>query len=227
MPNRAAVWVLATVGSIALAALVYAVATTWKNNEMLSQVGQETQAIREDIRTIKQELGSVLSPEAVRRLVLDEQKAKEISARLAELAEDEPPGEGADDQTTVAKGDGAFTQKAVYHVDSNDADTQSSALRNIQNHLNAVGRENVDIQVVLDRGGVTLLERAAREPAVARKIASLKSQGVSFHVSATALSDRNLDFRKDLYDVRDSDLVPSGIAAIAELEQQGYAYIKP
>jgi intracellular sulfur oxidation DsrE/DsrF family protein len=222
MPTKTAIWALVTV-----AALAYMGTAVWRTNEALSQLSQETQAVREDIRMIKQELAIVLSPEVVKRLVADEEKAREISARLAGLAEDEVAKGAARVGTTAAKTEGTVTQKAVYHVDSEDPEEQSSALRNIQNHLNAVGKGNVDIQVVLDRGGVTLLERALKEPEIAKKIASLKSQGVTFHVAADTLRDRELDYRTDLYDVRAEDIVPSGIAAIAQLEQQGYAYIKP
>jgi intracellular sulfur oxidation DsrE/DsrF family protein len=224
MPSKAAVWILATIGSIAL---VYAVATAWEANQVLSQLSRETQAIRKDVQAIKQELAAVLTPDTVKRLVSDEEKAKEISARLARIAENETSMDELEGRAAVGKGDNRSTQKAVYHVDTDDAKTQSSALRNIQNHLNAVGREDVDIQVVLDGGGVTLLARALKDPKLASKVASLKSQGITFNVAANALDSRNLDYRKDLYDVRAADIVPSGIAAIAQLEQQGYAYIKP
>ena len=31
----------------------------------------------------------------------------------------------------------------------------------------------------------------------------------------------------DLYDVDDEDVVPSGVAEVAKLQLEGYAYIKP
>jgi intracellular sulfur oxidation DsrE/DsrF family protein len=36
-----------------------------------------------------------------------------------------------------------------------------------------------------------------------------------------------VDLAKDLYYVEETDIVPSGVAQLAILQAQGYAYIKP
>ena len=48
-------------------------------------------------------------------------------------------------------------QKVVYHINYDDPDTQAGALRNIQNHINAVGKENLDLKVVMHGAGLSLL----------------------------------------------------------------------
>ncbi|MGI9388009.1 MAG: DsrE family protein, partial [Methyloligellaceae bacterium] len=44
-------------------------------------------------------------------------------------------------------------QKVVYHINYDHAKAQAGALRNIQNHINAVGKENLDLKVVLHGKG--------------------------------------------------------------------------
>ncbi|KAA3631374.1 MAG: hypothetical protein DWQ08_04950, partial [Proteobacteria bacterium] len=48
-------------------------------------------------------------------------------------------------------------QKVVYHINYDDPKAQAGALRNIQNHINAVGAENLDLKVVLHGNGLALL----------------------------------------------------------------------
>ena len=55
------------------------------------------------------------------------------------------------------------TQKAVYHINYDGGDEDKAylgALRNVQNHLNAVGVENIELRVVLHGNGVNLLADA-------------------------------------------------------------------
>ena len=47
--------------------------------------------------------------------------------------------------------------KAVYHVNYYGAKHQTSTLTNIQNHINAIGKEELDLIVVLHGDGLSLL----------------------------------------------------------------------
>ena len=58
-------------------------------------------------------------------------------------------------------------------------------------------------------------------------VAGLKDQGIEFQVCANTLKGKKIDADKDLYDVSKADIVPSGVAQLAILQAQGYAYIKP
>lgn len=118
-------------------------------------------------------------------------------------------------------------QKVVYHVNYDDAKQQAAAMRNIQNHINAVGAENIDIKVVMHGAGVSLLKTAKQDMNFQSKVVSLKSQGVGFEVCNNTLVGKKIDYNKDLYDVTEADIVPSGVAEIARLQQMGYVYIKP
>ena len=130
-------------------------------------------------------------------------------------------------------------QKVVYHINYDNPKKQAGALRNIQNHINAVGAENLDIKVVLHGNGLALLldpeslsklkkfKHANANEKMIAKIDSLKDQGVDFNVCANTVRGRKVDLESDLYNVEKSDVVPSGVAEVARLQLMGYAYIKP
>ncbi|MBK5969421.1 MULTISPECIES: DsrE family protein [Thiorhodovibrio] len=128
-------------------------------------------------------------------------------------------------------------QKVVYHVNYYDPQLQTAALRNIQNHINAVGADKLEAKVVMHGDGVSLvldpdyledtkMKSASADANMQARIAGLKSQGVVFEVCANTLNGRDIP-RDALYDVSDSDIVPSGVAELGRLQQQGFAYIKP
>lgn len=138
--------------------------------------------------------------------------------------------------TAADKGYGK--QKVVYHINYDDPKAQAGAMRNIQNHINAVGKENLDLKVVLHGNGLTmLLEPSSANntkfgagnatDAITAKIAGLKDQGVKFEVCANTLRGKKVSYEDDLYDVSKGDIVPSGVAELAKLQAQGYTYIKP
>ena len=121
-------------------------------------------------------------------------------------------------------------QKVVYHINytGGEADKKyRGAMRNIQNHINAVGAENMDIKVVLHGNGLGLLMNAKSNDQLEGAVASLKSQNVAFQVCNNTLKGRKISYDKDLFDVYEEDIVPSGVAELSRLQQMGYTYIKP
>ena len=130
-------------------------------------------------------------------------------------------------------------QKVVYHINYDNPKQQAGALRNVQNHINAVGAENMDIKIVLHGNGLALLlepdslkkltkfKHANADETMTAKIDSLKDQGVDFNVCANTVRGRKVDLETDLYNVDKKDVVPSGVAEVARLQAMGYSYIKP
>lgn len=130
-------------------------------------------------------------------------------------------------------------QKVVYHINYDDPKHQLAVLRNIQNHINAVGKGNIDLKVVLHGDGLSLLiypdsldkltkfKHANATDEMTARIDGLKSEGVSFMVCENTVKGRNVDVQSDLYDVDTADVVPSGVAELGRLESMGYAYVKP
>ncbi len=129
-------------------------------------------------------------------------------------------------------------QKVVYHINYDNPEAQAGAMRNIQNHINAVGKENLDLKVVLHGNGLTLLlepdmqgntkfQAGNADDNMTARIEGLKQQGVKFQVCANTLNGKKVDYEMDLYDVSKADIVPSGVAELARLQAMGYTYIKP
>jgi intracellular sulfur oxidation DsrE/DsrF family protein len=121
-------------------------------------------------------------------------------------------------------------QKVVYHINYDggaESKAYKGAMRNIQNHIDAVGAENMEIKVVLHGNGIGLLQSAKADETLQTTIASLKGQAVGFQVCNNTLTGRNISYENDLYDVWQEDIVPSGVAELSRLQQMGYTYIKP
>jgi intracellular sulfur oxidation DsrE/DsrF family protein len=139
---------------------------------------------------------------------------------------------------TVAASEGE-KQKVVYHINGDNPKQQAGALRNIQNHINAVGKDNLDLRVVMHGNGVSMVllpehlgnvkgfKAANADPQMQARIDGLKDQGVAFKVCANTLNGRKVSRENDLYMVEEGDIVPSGVAELAILQGQGFSYIKP
>lgn len=120
--------------------------------------------------------------------------------------------------------------KVVYHLNQpggEDFAYYRQMLTNIRNHLSIQPPEGIDIRVVMHGPGVNLLRRAApADKQIAAAIDELKAAGVKFLVCKITLKNNNIPL-EELYDIEESDLVPSGVFEIARLQQrEGFAYIK-
>ena len=130
-------------------------------------------------------------------------------------------------------------QKVVYHINYDNPKQQAGAMRNIQNHINAVGKENLDLRVVMHGHGVSLVmypdsldsvkkfKHANADEQMQARIDGLKNQGVAFKVCANTLKGRGVSYEDHLYNVDQADIVPSGVAELAHLQAQGFTYLKP
>jgi intracellular sulfur oxidation DsrE/DsrF family protein len=58
-------------------------------------------------------------------------------------------------------------------------------------------------------------------------VLNLRSQNVAFQVCKNTLTGRKIDYEKDLFEVFEDNIVPSGVAELSRLQQMGYTYIKP
>ena len=130
----------------------------------------------------------------------------------------------------LAQDDRYGEQKVAYHINGNGGENDAAyigALRNVQNHINAVGAENLTVAVVMHGNGVNMLANALANDTLQTAVSSLKGQGVTFVVCNNTLVGRDINWETDLYDVWEEDIVPSGVAELSHLQQQGYTYVKP
>jgi intracellular sulfur oxidation DsrE/DsrF family protein len=122
---------------------------------------------------------------------------------------------------------GQDKQKVVYHINYNDEKQLNAALGNVKNHINAIGKDNIDVKVVMHGNGVDLLKTANTDLDMQQKVIGLKKDGVAFEVCNNTLVNKKINYKNDLFDVSEKDIVPSGVAEVATLQQKGYVYIKP
>ena len=128
----------------------------------------------------------------------------------------------------VAQDERYGTQKVVYHInhDGMSGTTYRTALGNIQNHIDAVGADSIEVKVVMHGDGLGLLMAAKDDDALQTRIGGLKSHDVDFLICANTLEGRDIAL-DELYDAWDEDIVPSGVAELSKLQQDGFTYIKP
>ena len=112
----------------------------------------------------------------------------------------------------------------VYHLA--DEDKVGFALINVRNHINGVGGpENVHIVLVMHGPAVKAFVDIDAVDKVRNTVKALQADGVEFDVCANTLAAINVSFDEMLPGMV---LAPNGgVVRIAELESQGYLYIRP
>lgn len=125
----------------------------------------------------------------------------------------------------AAAENGYHKQKVVYHI--NDSAVAGVALRNIQNHINALGAGNAEVAVVTHGKGIDFLLEDWKDSAGKSHgdmVQDLANQGVKFNVCRNTLNGRKLD--ENAVNMN-AVIVPSGVATVGELQLRGYVYVKP
>ncbi len=120
---------------------------------------------------------------------------------------------------------GFRVQKVVYHV--NDINKAFGALRNVKNHLNAVGDKNIKIIVVTHSSGAFALvdgSQDRRGHSFESTVQTLANRGVKFEICANTIRGKKIDKKKINLNAK---ITPSGVARVIDLQQQGYLYVKP
>ena len=121
-------------------------------------------------------------------------------------------------------------QRVVYHV--NNIHTATGALRNAKNHLNAVGDKNIEVIVVTHSSGAFALvdgsmgkkNKKGKVYNFNDTIAGLANRGVKFQICANTIRGKKINKNKIN---ENAEIIPSGVAHVAHLQQKGYLYVKP
>lgn len=113
--------------------------------------------------------------------------------------------------------------RAVFHIDMDEIKPFGLALANAANLLRAIPEKHYDIVMVYNGPAVQLLQ-AEQCAAFRDEIWNLQQARVAFKVCRNALNRFNVD--PDSL-IEGCEIVPAGIVALIELQQDGYAYIKP
>ena len=130
-------------------------------------------------------------------------------------------------QSTAALAETEKTKQVVYHINKSDMNTIKAALRNVTNHINSPSGPETQIEMAVHGGGIAMMTEALNDPQLQAAIDNAKANGVEIKVCANTLRGKNLDVAEDLYYTSESDIVPSGVAHVADRQMEGWAYIHP
>jgi intracellular sulfur oxidation DsrE/DsrF family protein len=112
----------------------------------------------------------------------------------------------------------------VYHL--SDLDKVHFVLGNIQNHLDGVGGpDHVTIALVVHGPALRSFQTSQANPEVTQDFGKLSKAGVGFAACGNTMKAQKITL---------SDLLPGfvsadrgGVVRIAELQSQGYLYLRP
>jgi intracellular sulfur oxidation DsrE/DsrF family protein len=122
---------------------------------------------------------------------------------------------------------GKGKMKVLYHVDGKDPDVAKYALALIHKHIEAEGGpQNIDIKLVIHGPALALFEKDKIDPELKKKFDVILEDGAHAEMCQVSMKI----FGKSLEDLvpgLESTLHPVAVKRIADLQAQGYLYIKP
>ena len=123
--------------------------------------------------------------------------------------------------------EGKAKVKVLYHVDGKDPDVAKYALALINKHIEAEGGpENIDVELVVHGPALELFENDRMDPEMKKRFEQIIDKGVHAEMCQVSkkLYNKTLD---NLVKGFVATLHPVAVKRIADLQQQGYLYIKP
>jgi hypothetical protein len=130
--------------------------------------------------------------------------------------------------TTMAFAD-AKTHKIAFHVDENDPKVMNMALNNVQNVSNyyAGKDENVIIELVAYGPGVNMFVKGKSPVEDRILVMSMSVDGLAFSACSNTHRKMSEKAGKDVALIDGVGMAPSGVVRLVELQEQGYAYVRP
>ena len=114
--------------------------------------------------------------------------------------------------------------KVVYHL--NDLDKVNFVLGNIQNHLDGVGGpDNVTIALVVHGQALKAFHAASANPDLSRRVGQFSKAGLELAACGNTMKSQNVGLKDLLPGFVGAD--KGGVVRIAELQSQGYLYLRP
>ncbi|TJV44301.1 MAG: hypothetical protein E5Y02_07835 [Mesorhizobium sp.] len=112
--------------------------------------------------------------------------------------------------------------KVAYHL--SDVDKVNFVLGNIKNHYEGTGG-NVDIVLVVHGPALAGFKSKGISAAVSGRFAALVQQGLEPHACANTMHVMDISLADLLAGFHAAD--KGGVVKLAELQSQGYAYLRP
>ncbi len=116
--------------------------------------------------------------------------------------------------------------KVVIQVSSADPKVQTIAVNNAINIRKALGRDNVDVEVVAYGPGLGLLVNSPKNKNALR-VTSLAMEGVKFDACGNTMKkiEKKTGHKPKL--AEGVKVVPGGVIKIMQLQEAGYSYVRP
>ncbi len=114
--------------------------------------------------------------------------------------------------------------KLVFQVSSADPGIQNLTLNNVVNVQKSLGIDNVDIEVVAYGPGLSILTSKSK---VKDRVSSLTKYNITFSACGNTMKVMKRKTGKLPQLIDGVRVVPAGVIRIMELQEQGYAYIRP
>lgn len=117
--------------------------------------------------------------------------------------------------------------KVVYHLSETGADKARFVLGNIQNNIEGVGGwQNIEsIELVVHGPALKSFVTKTMDPDVKKALERLQGQGLAFGACGNTMKAFHITL--DELPAGAHHLTQGGVVRIMELEEQGYAYIRP
>jgi intracellular sulfur oxidation DsrE/DsrF family protein len=114
--------------------------------------------------------------------------------------------------------------KVVYHLC--DLDKVNFVLGNIQNHFDGMGGpDNVTIALVVHGPALKSFRADSASPDVAKRIGGFAKSGLALAACGNTMRSQSVTLKDLLPGFVEAD--KGGVVRIAELQSQGYVYLKP
>ena len=117
--------------------------------------------------------------------------------------------------------------KVLYHIDSSDVGVAKYAMALINKHIEAEGGpDKIDIKVVVHGPALKLFVKETVDPGLKKKLAMIIAKGVQPEMCQVSMKlfDKPLDTLEPGFIPTEH---PVAVKRIADLQEQGYLYIKP
>jgi hypothetical protein len=117
--------------------------------------------------------------------------------------------------------------KVLYHVDGKDPEVAKYALALINKHIDAEGGpDKIDVELVVHGPALELFEKDKMDPEMQKRFDQAIEKGVHAEMCQVSMKlfGKTLD---NLAKGFVATLHPVAVKRIADLQQQGYIYIKP
>lgn len=114
--------------------------------------------------------------------------------------------------------------KLVIQVSTDDERTQQLAMNNAINVQKELGFDNVIIEIVAYGPGLSML--SANNPA-SKRVPNLALQNIEFTACGNTMDTIERKSGEPVVLVEGVKIVKAGVVRIMELQEQGYAYVRP